>query len=594
MNIFSNYLSAFSVENISQSFKNVLARFPITVLASFIGTCILLYMNHLSLDDERYIKLFCTTLLAVPLFYSIEIFNEQKLANKWLIIGFGCLLLVSFWYFIPIENQFGEKRKFQISIAVLLVVMHLLASIAPYLSEIFKKNRHNYNATIIEFWNYNKSLFLSILNALLYSVSLAVGLNLAILAIEKLFEININGHWYRHIIIVSIGFLNTIFFLGKVPKTDVIASNSTEYPIGLKYFTQYVLLPLVAIYVLILLAYEFKIIAQWSLPKGWVSVLVMASAIFGILAFLLLYPLRNGNKWVANFTKLYYWVLLPLIGLMLVAIFVRIKEYGVTEPRYFIAIISIWLLCISLYFSISKVDNIKIIPVSLIIIGLWSVFGPFNAFFASRFNQENRLQNVFVSNNILVNGKIAINKNLKLTDADARKLNSAVDYLAENNLVTLKKYLSNNVFEIIRKEATYNRENKFYSLTGIRNANLKFEQPFNFNRKGTEVEKLYAADYALFLGNYTAYKYDIVGSELILTEQKNFSTNQYSIKIDGETILFDLGPILNNKETELSAENMTSLASSRKWELRLVFDNISVQKNNLVESFSGRLYFKRK
>jgi len=72
------------------------------------------------------------------------------------------------------------------------------------------------------------------------------------------------------------------------------------------------LLPLVAIYVLILLAYEGKIIVNQSLPRGWVSYLVLVSGIFGILAFLLIYPLKSLHLWIAKFTKGYYLVLIPL------------------------------------------------------------------------------------------------------------------------------------------------------------------------------------------------------------------------------------------------------------------------------------------
>ena len=98
----------------------------------------------------------------------------------------------------------------------------------------------------------------------------------------------------------------------------------------------------------ILIAYESKIIFEWSLPKGWVSIMVLASAIFGILAFLLIHPLKKDNKWIQSFSNLYYWILLPLVVLMLVAIYVRIKQYGITEPRYFVALLAIWLLGISL------------------------------------------------------------------------------------------------------------------------------------------------------------------------------------------------------------------------------------------------------
>lgn len=590
----SNITKIFTAEgfqNITNTFQKVHKRFPLTLLASLAGTVLFI----LFIENERDFKigkLLLTIALAVPLMFSVEIFNERKHINKYIAILVGLGLLMLFYVFFQMENEFKEGRKSAIIFAILAASAHLLVSVSPYLDRRVLKNETE--TSINQFWQYNKILFLNILNAFLYSFTLAGGLCLALLAIDKLFEVKINDEWYRNIFIFINGYCNTIFFLSKLPSLDVIDSKTADCPIGLKYFTQYVLLPLVVIYVLILLAYEFKIIIQWSLPKGWVSVLVMASAIFGILAFLLLYPLRNANKWVAQFTKLYYWILIPLICLMMVAIYVRIKAYGITEPRYFIALISVWLLGISIYFGFSKIDNIKIIPISLIVIGLLAIFGPLNAFYSSRNSQLNRLEKVLVKNNLMNNGLISIPKNIKLDEKDKRYLSSSIDYLSENNLASMQKYFSIAAFDSLKNTDLYAREEKFYALTGLKIPKQDQFENRSVQRVMGEVEKLYASDYATYIDNYRNVSFDLEGSKIVIAQNNFEEDGIYSFQIDGEKINFNFDFLKQMIGQSVDEQQLTVISEVKNWSCRIVIDRISFNENNEVQDFSGKLYLTKK
>ena len=104
---------------------------------------------------------------------------------------------------------------------------------------------------------------------------LYIGLSLALLAVDKLFNAHINGKVYLRLLIIIAGLFNTWFFLSGVPKNVSDISEKIIYPKGLKVFTQFVLIPLISIYLVILYAYMFKIIFTWNIPKGWVSYLVL-------------------------------------------------------------------------------------------------------------------------------------------------------------------------------------------------------------------------------------------------------------------------------------------------------------------------------
>jgi hypothetical protein len=86
-------------------------------------------------------------------------------------------------------------------------------------------------------WQFNKSLFIRVLTSALYSGVLFAGLALAMLAVDKLFDININEKYYLDLWVVSAGIFNTWFFLSGVPSTISSLEDVTDYPKGLKIFT---------------------------------------------------------------------------------------------------------------------------------------------------------------------------------------------------------------------------------------------------------------------------------------------------------------------------------------------------------------------
>jgi membrane-bound metal-dependent hydrolase YbcI (DUF457 family) len=167
-----------------------------------------------------------------------------------------------------------------------------------------------------------------------------------------------------------------------------------------------VLIPLATVYVVILLAYEIKILVQWELPKGLVSNLILGYAVFGILSLLLVYPIREQeeNKWLKTYARSFYFLLIPLLGLLFTAAGTRIFRYGITEMRYFLIVLACWLLFITVYFLVAKKQNIKLIPISLSILTLLSIYGPQSAFQVSMYSQRRILVEVFKKNNAFKNG----------------------------------------------------------------------------------------------------------------------------------------------------------------------------------------------
>lgn len=554
-------------------------RFPFTLLISFVTAAFIIYLQHIKSDNPEHYRLLGALALGIPWLFSAEIFAERS-GRLWLALGLVTLLLGSFYYFNPVAKN-EENPVYVIRFIVLALVGHLLVAVAPYVQQ----------GNVAAFWQYNKTLFLGILRAALYSITLSAGLCLALLAIKNLFDIQLDDRWFLRIITFIGVYGNTLFFVSKLPSLSTCDSHTEDYPMGLKYFSQFVLLPLVALYILILLSYELKIMVQWQLPKGWVSTLVLASGVFGILAFLLLYPLQKSSNWVARYTKTYYWLLLPLVLLMLVAIYVRIHTYGVTEPRYFVAIMSLWLLGIVLYFGFSKVDNIKIIPLSLIPLGLFSIFAPFNAFHSARLSQSSRFQKVLKENNIKIKAGTSLILS-SLNGKDAQKIHAALEYLSENDVNYFEKYLSKSDFEKLKKANSNSRYHELGDMFKIKNAEALSDK--FINKKNTSIEKTFGADYQMQIyANKDDLTHQFDGHSLVVLPDNNSKSLVKNIMLDGETYIFDLSSLTNIYGNEVDPQSLTFSKEGKLWRLILVVDHASFDSKLELRDFAAKLYIKK-
>jgi hypothetical protein len=406
-----------TLQNVLNAIQKTVLRFPLETFTAILGTIFAITLNEIKYNNpnrEFYEKALMSSSLCLVLFLAVSLFflssNKKKILRFVTSLILGVLIVA----FISSFKERINNTEFQ-QFFVLNVALHLLVSFAGFLPKRYNQE---------EFWEFNKQLFLRILTSGLYSFVLYCGLALAILAIEKLFNFDFYNDIYLYIFFIIAGIFNTIFFLNGVPEinNDEIALK-LNYPKGLKNFTQYILLPLISLYLVILICYEAKIILTFSLPVGWVSYLVLAFAITGILSFLLVHPIanENGNLWMRTFNRWFYFLLIPLLALLFWAILYRINLYGFTHERYYVLLLSIWLAVVVSYFLIQKQPKIKFIPISMCLAGLFSIAGPQSANSVSKYSQLYRFENYLQK----ADAK-------KLTFEQEQELSSIVDFLNEN------------------------------------------------------------------------------------------------------------------------------------------------------------------
>lgn len=387
-----------SLQQLYNGFVNVIKRFPLQFIFAVAATLSWCYYIHISnyqdyseqhenLKDHL-IKAVAILNLSLTLILALDLISERNqypLKRKWLLRLGGLLVGVLLYFSLDPTNYSADLYR----IFLFAFAFHLLVAFAPFIG----------HEKMNGFWQFNKALFLRFLTSALYSAVLYAGLAIALVAIDGLFNANIRWQTYMTLFaIISAGF-NTIFFLAGIPKDYKLLEEDQSYPKGLKIFAQFVLIPLVTIYLAILLVYEIKIAVLWELPKGLVSSLILGYSVFGILSLLLVYPVKEtaGNNWIKLFSRFFYVMMIPLVVLLLLAVWKRVGHYGITESRYILTALALWLAGITIYFLFSKKQNIKVIPISLCIISLLATYGPQSAFSVSKYSQLSRLKRIMNS-----------------------------------------------------------------------------------------------------------------------------------------------------------------------------------------------------
>lgn len=380
-----------SLSFLVQAFVCACRRFPLTMLFAVLGT--LRVMADIEYTGPQTVDTVWMALqIGLPLSLGIGVLAESLGWRWWhqaLLQAAGIGLLT--WYALSLDpNAPAWEQVHWPRFNGFLLAAHLLVAMAPYLNR----------SSIADFWEYNKRLFANFIIGAAYTLILYAGLALAVLAVNELFNLHIDNKIYLHLFVVLAGVFNTSFFLYHFPAAFQFGVQERSYNVVFKNLCQYILIPIVGLYFLILYAYSIKILVTWNLPHGWVSSLVLGFSVAGIFTYLINYllPEHTDNKIVGIYRRWFWWVLLPMIVLLFVAIGRRISDYGVTENRFFVAHAGLWLLVMCVYFLRSKTDNIKFIPISLALFTLVAVLGPFSAFQVAKRSQTGILHQLLEEN----------------------------------------------------------------------------------------------------------------------------------------------------------------------------------------------------
>jgi hypothetical protein len=415
-----------SIQKTARETVETLQRFPLPLLSAFAGTiAALILMDHEGSPEPTILwGMLFGGILGIPLLIAATLFAERRahsVLSGWIIKAAASLLVVGYACTVPMDLT-NAPSIHGIRLLLLVLAAHMLVAFIPFAS------RNEVNG----FWQYNKTLFLRALVAGLFAIVIYAGMAFALAALDNLFNMHILPKRYAELWVFVVGAFPTWFFLAGIPEKLDGLETHTDYPKGIKVFAQYVLLPIVMVYLAILYAYMAKILISWDWPQGWVSKLILGYSGVGILSLLLLHPLGNQpeHSWIHTMRRWFYISLVPLSVMFFLAVGRRVGEYAMTEGRYAAFAVGVWLVIAIAYFLILRRDNIKFVPASLCLGALLICCGPWGMFSVAERSQVSRLAGLLQKNGILVEGRIE-KADKRLPGEDVREISAILSYLHE-------------------------------------------------------------------------------------------------------------------------------------------------------------------
>jgi hypothetical protein len=451
-------LIVLTIQSIFKNIATTIRRFPVPVGLSIFAFIVLVLEMHHVVDSKHVtknyilVRLFLEALSGIPIFIAFDFFVQTKKAELskrigLFLLGF-CILGLHYYSLTP--GMFDTETIFVSRYLIFIACFHLLISIVTFY--------HTHE--ILSFWQYNCFLFIQFFKSIGFSISLIIGLGSAVWAVDNLFGMHFHNNYYIDLIAFIAIVFNTLFFLGNIPSNFKTFNQPVQFKKSIESFLHFVILPITGIYLVILYVYMFKILLENRIPNGWICIPILFFAMLGILAYVLIYPKREESK--SNiftfYSSYFFYTLLPLLTLYFIAIIQRILPYGITEDRYLILVLGLWLLSVTVYFIVSSKKNIQLIPISLFIALSMSAIGPWGMFQLSGQNQMMRLEKILRRNHLLMNNKLTAAPNQKISSEDAASIRSILLYFGKRGeLNRIHKWLGETDQKVL-ENAIHNNE----------------------------------------------------------------------------------------------------------------------------------------
>lgn len=420
------------IKNMANGIYRSVKRFPITIglAVIFVGVMIAVNENRFSQGGGMVSileRMALVIALGVPLSLCIKlIFESVKPKKKFLLplcYACGTLFLILYYFFLFKDfSMVATTRYVAVSLALYLAFLYI-----PYLP-----GRDRFELYVIK-------VFTGFFITIVYTMVLFGGLSAILFTIKSLFSLNIPGKIFYYTWLICAGIFAPSYFLAVLPEIHV-SFTKEDYPKIFKVLVLYIVMPLISIYTTILYVYFIKIIITRQWPVGLVSHLVLWYSVLGSGVLFFITPLKYDNSWARRFVTYFPKVILPVIVMMFFSIGIRVKAYGITENRYYVLLLGIWVFGIMFYFALKKNLINIIIPISLSIIAIVSAFGPLSSYSVSKFSQNKRLEDIFVRNNMLKEGQI-LQPSSNVPENDRNEVSRILDYFNKNHSLKDVRYL---------------------------------------------------------------------------------------------------------------------------------------------------------
>ncbi|MFH1157516.1 MAG: DUF4153 domain-containing protein [Pseudomonadota bacterium] len=430
--LFRKFVRRFQFEYLLDVLKETFARFPLPVVCAGAAAllCILETHHIKPLSDNNLPRALLFLFYGLVFFTASRLYAEGAKAPRGREVamasaGGAALLAVA-----VLPDHITATHAF-IGAALALSMLF-----APYIGR---------RSTEDSVWFYNYANGMSLAVSGLSAFVLCVGLCAIAGSMDYLlYDMKLSGKIYGDIWIFGGLFFGPLMFLRQIPRRFDFEKGECVMLPGVRFIANYLVVPLILIYVWVLYVYFLKIAVQWELPKGNLACMVTGFGSIGVAARLAVFPMRdNGTKLLQQFYKYFYRLLIVPVFLLAMGLYTRLSQYGVTEERYAVGICLAWLFTLTVW-HIAKPGraHIKHVPMVLAVLFLAGALGPWGAVSVSTRSQQARLEGLLIKAGV-AHADGAVTKTAQEVPFELRRdISGILDYMSDGKEKAVDRWVA--------------------------------------------------------------------------------------------------------------------------------------------------------
>lgn len=362
-------------------------RAPVEVALAVVSAVLISYCIHTETNiDESVRFLIAAVLVALLAWRSTLLYGLGAIALKqrWVATLVGGAVGATYLLLVPTIDLAAEGwRAFLLLTATLLYVFAAPGWVP----------RNNANASL-RLRRINGRVVLRIIGGYLYGLALFAGLALAVVAIDKLFELKLKEEVYAHLYTWIMVVLVPWVIVGGIDDYVKPIEDQSDVARVVHRMSSFLVPPLIVLYFVILYTYALRIAVTHELPQNLVSPMVIAAGLLVALGLILFDPAPEavGGQRLLRYASP---LVLPLVPLGLWGLVARIDQYGWTEFRLLRIVVLVLLLVLALLATLQIIRRqhftLRVIPLAFSFVLALCAIGPWGVLPIAKHDQQNRL-----------------------------------------------------------------------------------------------------------------------------------------------------------------------------------------------------------
>ncbi|WP_235872297.1 DUF4153 domain-containing protein [Siminovitchia acidinfaciens] len=567
--------------NVVKSLRNKLIgliqainRYPLTML--FLLAAATVNVNMINNETENYLKYLFTFLIGALLSVVAQQVFERfftKFSERVMLMGGAVVLTAGYFFAIQSASTFNMEIGTKTGVTIFALLMGFI-----WVPSI--KSKITFNESFL-------SVFKAFFITALFTAVIAGGLSSIVFAVDELL-FSLDHKANAHVMNIVYSLFAPIFFLSFTPPypgrrdaeikgeelvwQEKKVAKAVDCPKTLEILISYIIIPLTAVYTVILLAYVLLNIRGDFWTNNLLEPMLVTYAITVILVYLLASNLEN--RFAIVFRRVFPKVLIPIVLFQTIASVLRIGEMGLTHGRYYVIMFGIFAVIAGVIFSFFPIRKNGWIAAVLIIFSAISIIPPIDAFTVSRTNQINLLKSTLSTNGMLENGEVV--PNADISTKDKKTITRTVSYLNSMDYIDDIDWLPDKVFHYDNFKNTFGFE-EVYDETG-HGGDSQFAH-LDWDRSPTVNIKNYDRMVHLYFDPYQREK-DAEAAIPVEIDNKNYKLKQVS---DGEDIYLSIADDKDQELIRFDAKKAFDQILENQTELKGENDSLTVEEATVTE-----------